>query len=596
MADDSKILTLDDYSDPFPEKVRGKYTVSVSIPRPIRHLFANGKATTKRYVAGKTLEDYERKKRSLSNKIYSEFDNRQREAELAKTEGRAKRIKSKQNLEDFHAENKIWGMMDSFPSVLTRAIKDDFLDDGSFVDWTTDIPYQSLLTLKNNMDALANMVWEAHPKDRETLQEAMDYFWEHNVIDNYDGEGGQYIREPDEDGYKDWEGFQYKVQQRNASADYLQPEVRSFLEDLLIKTAFKQNIETPVFDDPEPEGFWNVSLKRDIENYGEEALKKEYRQRRMRRTKVLTFSSVRDDYLAWCEGNRAEKSQSMRNKLRQSIDEFISYMGDPELSKLHPAMPIEFAEAQIANHPDRSRRVIRDRNWAMSHFCQYFGLGRRLVSSNPFQGAGVGIYGLAGKHWLEYSDEDLDVIFDHPWESQERLLLEFALATGMRLNEIASLTWERILSSNRYDYITLKDRYDLPNQTVKNEGSKRDIPLHPSLRGLEKATGRIFDYAIDGYGYATTSAGRTVNPILRQLIPNPQKSFHSFRSTFIIKLTETGCDTFTNRAIAGHGGRNANESVYNAVKNDTRFEAIEKLRLKPWLNRVPKDLLETKEN
>ena len=226
----------------------------------------------------------------------------------------------------------------------------------------------------------------------------------------------------------------------------------------------------------------------------------------------------------------------------------------------------------------------------MSHFCKHFGIGRRLVSSNPFQGAGIGIYGLNGKHWLEYSDEDLDKIFEYSWEAQEKLLLELALSTGMRLNEIASLTWERIMSTNRYDYVTLKDRFDLPNQTVKNEGSKRDIPLHPSFRRPEKATGRIFDYAIDSYGYATTSAGRAVNSTLRELIPNPQKSFHSFRSTFIIKLTETGCDTFTNRAIAGHGGRNANESVYNAVKNDTRFEAIEKLRLEPWLNRCTKRL------
>ena len=120
MAIESKVLTWDDYSDPFPELVRGKYTVSVSIPRPIRHLFANGKATTKRIVAGKTLEDYERKKRSLSNKIYSEFDARQEEERIAVVQSLRKKIKFREGLEDFDAEARINGMMHYFPSVITR--------------------------------------------------------------------------------------------------------------------------------------------------------------------------------------------------------------------------------------------------------------------------------------------------------------------------------------------------------------------------------------------------------------------------------------------------------------------------------------------
>ena len=86
------------------------------------------------------------------------------------------------------------------------------------------------------------------------------------------------------------------------------------------------------------------------------------------------------------------------------------------------------------------------------------------------------------------------------------MLLQLALATGMRLGEIALLTWERVKSTNKCSFISLLDEGD-EIVTAKNQGSKRRIPLHPDLKLPPKGNGRIFDYAIDGYGKATTAAG-----------------------------------------------------------------------------------------
>ncbi|MDB4230050.1 hypothetical protein N9805_05135 [Paracoccaceae bacterium] len=575
-----KILTTDDYPAPRPLflKARGKYMVSVSIPRAISHLFKNH--GDRRLTAGKTIEDYERVKRSKTNQIYAEFDKVQEEALLKRTEGKVKRVKTQQGLEDFDAEARINTMMNQFPSVISRAIKNDIiLEDESFALLNTKIPYQSLLKLKNNMDNMANMVLEAHPEG-EDLKEAQDYFWKHNVIND-----GKQIIEPNEEGYKDWDGYEYSVYKRIACEGYLQPEVRSFLEDLLVNTAVKQKIEIPVFNESHPDDFWSVKNIDGIslgwfDGSG-------WSSARQRRTSAITFSSVRDDYLAWCLEHRKDKGKSTQNKLRLGIDEFIMYMGDLELGKLDDAMAIEFAEAQIANNPKRSRQVVLDRSWAMSHFCERYGKTKRLMKSNPFKGAGVGIYGKKAKHWFEYSDTDLDKIFSYDWAEQERLLLELALCTGMRLNEIACLTWERLKRTNRYTYITLKDGFYLPTQSVKNIGSKRDIPLHPVFTMPTTGKGRIFNYSISGYGNATTSAGKKINPILNKIIPDPQKTFHSFRSTFIIKLNESGCPPFTNKSIVGHGSNNANEALYSGITNDARFEEIRKLDLKPWLNRMP---------
>ena len=82
---------------------------------------------------------------------------------------------------------------------------------------------------------------------------------------------------------------------------------------------------------------------------------------------------------------------------------------------------------------------------------------------------------------MEYTDQDLDKIFSYDWAEQELLLLRLALATGMRLDEIALLTWERIKQTNRFYFVSLHDEGD-EKVSVKNEGSARLVPLHPALQ------------------------------------------------------------------------------------------------------------------
>ena len=148
------------------------------------------------------------------------------------------------------------------------------------------------------------------------------------------------------------------------------------------------------------------------------------------------------------------------------------------------------------------------------------------MSFNPFYGVSLKRYGTRGGKWLEYTDADLDKIFGYSWGPQELLLLQLALGTGTRLGEIALLTWERVKSTNKCSFISLLDEGD-EIVTAKNQGSKRRIPLHPDLKLPPKGNGRIFDYAIDGYGKATTVAGMAVNPKFKGLIAHDSKTFHS---------------------------------------------------------------------
>ena len=132
---------------------------------------------------------------------------------------------------------------------------------------------------------------------------------------------------------------------------------------------------------------------------------------------------------------------------------------------------------------------------------------------------------------------------------------------------------ERVKFTNTCSFISLLDEGD-EIVTAKNQGSNGRIPIHSDLKLPPKGNGRIFDYSIDGCGKATTAAGRAVNPRLKELIAFDRKTFHSFRSSFIIKLTKMGTPTNINKMITGHGVGDVNTDVYCGVSVEGRFEWI----------------------
>ncbi len=539
MVKEASTLTWDDYSESYSKVIRGKYCVVVSIPRKIRHLFGN--APTRQKVAGRTEDDFNRRRHSLTHQIYQEFDERQRRQKENK-EVFLKRIKDEwgdayDKRQDDDRNTILQMMVAAFPHVLPQEssynyykkidkdIYPKLAGNSTIKPLTENIPFSDLEQLKYAMDAMARMVKNASER--------------------------------------------FKAFEISAAKNYLQPSVRSYFEDLLVEAAKQQKCPIPTFPDPNLSDFWLT------QNKTEQDLNE-----RPRKHEELKMSSVMTEYFEWVE-KYFDKTDT-KNKLKLGCKEFISFMGDLPLSKLDRPMAVGFAETQCDRQVNRSKATIKNRNWAMNTFCQEFCIPKRYMSFNPFYGVSLKRYGTRGGKWLEYTDADLDKIFGYSWEPQELLLLQLALATGMRLGEIALLTWERVKSINTCSFVSLLDEVD-EIVTAKNQGSKRRIPLHPNIKLPPKGNGRIFDYAIDGYGKATTAAGRAVNPKLKELIVHDRKTFHSFRSSFIIKLTKVGTPPNINKMITGHGVGDVNTDVYGGVSVEDRFEWIRKIDL-PWLN------------
>ena len=158
--------------------------------------------------------------------------------------------------------------------------------------------------------------------------------------------------------------------------------------------------------------------------------------------------------------------------------------------------------------------------------------------------------------------------------------------TGARLEELCQLHTADFIEAQGTPCIRIDDRHD--GQKLKNQSSRRTLPIHPALIGLKlldhvesiRASGatRVFPDlkpTRGKYGHAPSkwfSRYRTkVN------IDDPRKTFHSFRHTFIDDLREAGVQDSLIKQMVGHEDHSVTFHVYgsrlqlNAMLRALRF-------------------------
>lgn len=147
-----------------------------------------------------------------------------------------------------------------------------------------------------------------------------------------------------------------------------------------------------------------------------------------------------------------------------------------------------------------------------------------------------------------------------------------ALYTGARLEEICRLRLEDFYLDGEIPYISIEPYFDTQFNTdleLKNIGSTRYIPLHPELKkmglfgyvkGMKKSGFyKLFPELVllrDGFGGRVSKwFGRFKRRHLSGE-NNSNKTFHSFRHTFINRLINLDIDERTVTELIGHTGSN----------------------------------------
>ena len=586
-------LSWDNYPNPTLVPKEGKWYVRVSIPTAIRHCFGSGGGNNNNRAKSTGTNDKsiaQRKMQDLAHKIYKEFD----EAQLEYSNRNNRQT-------DKFAEDVIYGLADLFK--YNKGMRPTLVP-------STD--YDELAKMKESFDSFARLVADqkessgAEDLDEDALQESLTDIYEFNDKLNERLKTGQKFdleSEQKKSMTKLQRAFSPNVQFDSKQVLYLeqhsQPIVQSYWQDLLTQASIEQGKTPPIFDEILDKDDYIISNIEDGHylmglphvTKANPQLTKQYsdykpisRPRRNIPKSTQSISDILNEYFLTIDNDSTIREDTRRKKKR-GVRYFIKLVGNLPLQEIRKSSPRVFADKLIADNRDIYNKTINDHFSAMRQLCRYL-CDYEIIESNPFLGFETKKFGKKSEAWLPYTKEELFEIFNYDWAEQEYLLLSILVTTGMRLNEATSLTWERFNDTEFQGirYFTTIDT-DLELVRLKNDGSKRIVPLHSDLVLPPKGTGRLFDYYVFEES-SSKSSGEAINPTLKKLVPHRLKSAHSLRGTLKGLLRDADVTKEINDFYTGHGQGDASSKSYGAISVPKRFEAINAVR-HPWLKRVP---------
>ena len=205
---------------------------------------------------------------------------------------------------------------------------------------------------------------------------------------------------------------------------------------------------------------------------------------------------------------------------------------------------------------------------------------------------------LAKKEKLQrkpFTDSDLAAILGHKEFLSQRVdcperywLVLCLLLSGARREEIAQLAVADIQHADGIHYFDITNEGE--SQSLKNQGSKRWVPIHSELVrlgfidyvGKQRRGGRLFpqlEKGSNGYGDAV---GKWFGRLLRQFlrITDPGLVLHSTRHTVITRLHAAGVPTNLVEILVGHASNTVHGTVY--VHREDIRSSCWLMRLSGW--------------
>jgi len=188
----------------------------------------------------------------------------------------------------------------------------------------------------------------------------------------------------------------------------------------------------------------------------------------------------------------------------------------------------------------------------------------------------------SGRGWEPFQLDDLQKIFaphnfQRATQQHTRWAALIGLYSGARVSEIAQIYLRDFVELDGIKCVHLTDDND--GQSLKTEGSRRLVPLHPDLLTLglwdrvERLRGqgadRLFpDMKIDGKSGAGNAISKGFSYLLARLEIKPRRAngtlgFHSLRKTVIQQLQASSLPAERRRALVGHeAGEDVHASDY----------------------------------
>lgn len=275
----------------------------------------------------------------------------------------------------------------------------------------------------------------------------------------------------------------------------------------------------------------------------------------VRRELEPSVSEVAAEYMAWWSKQGGLKKANTGAQKRATFRLFAGFFGDRPLREVKKPDAAKFMDALRSLDPCWSRSpVAKKLNW--NELIRRFGqheaglsastLNRHAVSlgnlwdwaeerdyctgRSPFKGFRQRLRpGVNTKAYQAWEDNELNTLFANPPKRADmRELILVGMFSGMRIDEIASLTGDQVMEREGIRYIDVRD--------AKTPAGNREVPLHPHIgwlwdRARAVGNGRVFpDFNCEGPGKKPGSdASREFSYFKAARGFKRTKSFHSFR-------------------------------------------------------------------
>jgi len=155
-----------------------------------------------------------------------------------------------------------------------------------------------------------------------------------------------------------------------------------------------------------------------------------------------------------------------------------------------------------------------------------FAIKRNYISKNPSI-ALEPLKTMKNLNKSNFTDEEIHKIINHIEENEDPLyyvIFNIAIYTGMRIGEILNIEYENIKEEGGIRYLDIKDS--------KTKSGIRKVPLHDKIRGLDYSL--LFNISREEKNKYNK---RILVILYKVILKGSGKNFHTFRGTFIQKLT-----------------------------------------------------------
>lgn len=302
------------------------------------------------------------------------------------------------------------------------------------------------------------------------------------------------------------------------------------------------------------------------------------RKPRARRELEPSFSELAKDYVKLWATQRGLKESNTRQQKEATFRLFAGFIGDKPIRSVRRQDAAAFMDALRRLDPLWSRSPkAKGMTWAelqKTYGGNAVGLSASTLNrhattlqelwrwaedrgwcegKNPFTGFHEKLRrGKNALGYLPWTPEELKLLFDPPPSRQDVTeVMVVALHTGLRLNEIASLTLGDIKEAEGVSYIEVKD--------AKTPAGNRQVPLHPRIAWLGKlkgaASARVWPtFNDEGPGKKPGhDAGKEFSRFkLARGFTDRQKVFHSFRKNVTEIMERKGVAENEWAQVLGH--------------------------------------------